>query len=63
MKWNDTLPMDKQPLLCTLTEEVCLSVENQILVAKLGDTQANGSTILVEDTWYHIMMRYEYESM
>ena len=59
MKWNDTVPSDKLPLLCTLDSQLCLYVENAVVVGRLGNATAVGATTLVEDRWTHVMFRYE----
>ena len=59
LRWNDTVALDKLPVLCTDDSALCLYVEDAHVVGQLGEQTAVGGTTLVHDQWTHVMLRYD----
>ena len=53
----------KQPIICLLSSQLCLYVSNGQLGGQVGPHSVEGTTVLSTNTWYHLAMRYEAESM
>ncbi len=53
----------KQPIICLLTSQLCLYVNNGRLGGQVGQHSVEGSSVLSTNNWYHLAMRYDAESM
>lgn len=51
------------PILCTLTPEVCLYVENGVVKADLNRSTISGATTLTALHWNHLVLRYDAQGM
>ena len=51
----------KQPLLCTVDSSFCMYLEDGTLHGKMGQHVVNGTTVIPEEDWTLMVMRYDAE--
>ncbi|XP_033752148.1 cartilage oligomeric matrix protein-like [Pecten maximus] len=49
----------KQPIMCSMSGDVCLYVESSTFHVKVGDSIIDGTRVLMAETWTHIITVYE----
>ncbi|XP_071956895.1 uncharacterized protein [Antedon mediterranea] len=52
-------PSTKMPIICTLNSDFCFFIEDGKIAAQLGSSVLSNGTIIGENVWTHVAMRYD----
>ncbi|XP_069131707.1 cartilage oligomeric matrix protein-like [Argopecten irradians] len=52
----------KQPILCSVSDDVCLYIRNSTFHIKVGTSITDGTSVIMGDTWTHVLTVYEAQS-